>query len=143
VWICEATWPLVSVHDGPRTAEETRRFLARADGWLARGARFGLLLHPGAPARGGDVSAWLKARWARRNRPRLSRQCFGIASVVTAPILLALSGPLAAEAARATFGCPGAVFGAAEEAERWLTEQMLAALLTPGERPRAACGLQG
>ena len=41
----ETAWPIVSVRwEGEVTDGDLRAFLARLDGWLARGQRFGLLL---------------------------------------------------------------------------------------------------
>ncbi|HEU5074749.1 MAG TPA: STAS/SEC14 domain-containing protein [Polyangiaceae bacterium] len=45
--IDESAWPLVTMQwDGIPTDADLTRFLARLDGWLDRGQRFGLLVEP-------------------------------------------------------------------------------------------------
>ncbi|HEY6724497.1 MAG TPA: hypothetical protein VI197_10705 [Polyangiaceae bacterium] len=45
--IDESAWPLVTMQwEGIPTDTELTRFLARVDGWLDRGERFGLLVDP-------------------------------------------------------------------------------------------------
>jgi hypothetical protein len=130
----ESGWPLVRVRfEEPTTMEDMREYIARWEGWLARGEPMGVIAsYEGEQEKSSKEVRRLANRWQKESRERIGERCVGIAMCVKSSKLLAFYKPIASRAMKKKMGCPGAVFDGEREAEAWLRERLAEA--TVGER---------
>jgi hypothetical protein len=122
----ESNWPvLVMTSAGRTTLEDTRLYTDTLERVLARQQPYAMITLPQRDEVQADQDASNHfMKWLKENKPRISKYCVGIVSVVESDEYYAKHAKTLTEQGPYIYGCPFIVVRTRPEADKWVKEQL-------------------
>lgn len=128
VHVDAASWPLLSIHfAGELTLADVDIFHGATEAALERNQPFGIVMiaSPAYLESGRNTAVANKTmKWLKAQKPRLSAQCVGIATVIADDARRTAYAQIADQQGEKVYGCPLRTFATPAEAQAWLHQRL-------------------